>query len=170
MTRSLGFNQLIQLFEQTHSELQQRAARRVDTFLVIRNWLFGWYIVEFEQGGSDRAEYGNRLIRELSRALGERGLKGVSSTNLKQFRTFYLSRKSIGPTAGELSLPEVRKGQSAPDLFPALPDATQSDLSLICDRLSEAAFGSKLHGFSKLKQFIKIGCWLFSSFNGFYSQ
>jgi len=137
MTRSLGFNQLIQLFEQTHSELQQRAARRVDTFLVIRNWLFGWYIVEFEQGGSDRAEYGNRLIRELSRALGERGLKGVSSTNLKQFRTFYLSRKSIGPAAGEFSLPEVRKGQSAPDLFPALPEAIRTDLSLICDTLSD---------------------------------
>src|SRR5690606_37977483 len=43
----------------------------------------------------------------------------------------------IGPAAGELSLPEIRKGQSAPDLFPALPEATPTDLSLICDTLSD---------------------------------
>jgi len=42
---------LVSLFEQTQSELQKRAARSVDIALVVRNWLFGWYIVEFEQNG-----------------------------------------------------------------------------------------------------------------------
>jgi hypothetical protein len=38
--------------------LRSRASRAVDTYLVVRNWLFGRYIVEFEQRGSDSARYG----------------------------------------------------------------------------------------------------------------
>jgi hypothetical protein len=44
----LEFNNLVKLFEQTQNELQNHAARSVDIALVIRNWLFGWFIVEFE--------------------------------------------------------------------------------------------------------------------------
>ena len=60
----MNYQQLLALFKETYLELQQRAARSVDTSLVIRNWLFGWYIVEFEQGGSDRAEYGANLLKK----------------------------------------------------------------------------------------------------------
>ena len=41
---------LVGLFEQTQTTMQAQAARSVDIALVVRNWLFGWYIVEFEQG------------------------------------------------------------------------------------------------------------------------
>ena len=41
----IGFENLIKLFEQTQNELQRQAARSVDIGLVVRNWLFGWYIV-----------------------------------------------------------------------------------------------------------------------------
>jgi len=58
----MRFEQLVELIERTHYELHSRAARSVDAALVIRNWLFGWYIVEYEQKGEDRAEYGSRLI------------------------------------------------------------------------------------------------------------
>jgi len=62
----MNYQQLLDLFKKTHRELQQRAARSVDTSLVIRNWLFGWYIVEFEQGGAERAEpYGKNLINHI---------------------------------------------------------------------------------------------------------
>jgi len=47
----MKFEQVLTLFHENHRELQTRAARSVDIALVIRNWLFGWYIVEFEQGG-----------------------------------------------------------------------------------------------------------------------
>ena len=95
----MNYKQLLALFKETHLELQQRAARSVDTSLVIRNWLFGWYIVEFEQGGAERTElYGKRLIDKLSRELKTLGLKGISSTSLRQCRTFYLAYKKIGQT------------------------------------------------------------------------
>lgn len=40
----LGFEKLVGLFAQTQSELLKQAARSVDIALVVRNWLFGWYI------------------------------------------------------------------------------------------------------------------------------
>ena len=91
--------------------------RAVDLYLVVRNWLFGWYVVEFEQGGSDRAAYGEGLIRELSGRLSARGMKGVSTTNIKQFRSFYLSRREIGQAATDLSSEGEAKGQALTDLL-----------------------------------------------------
>lgn len=44
----IGFEKLIELFEQTQNKLQRQAAGSVDISLVVHNWLFGWYIVEFE--------------------------------------------------------------------------------------------------------------------------
>ena len=93
----MNYQQLLALFKETHQELQQRAARSVDTSLVIRNWLFGWYIVEFEQGGAERVElYGKSLINRLSNELKSFGLKGISPTSLKQCSTFYLAYQKIG--------------------------------------------------------------------------
>jgi len=77
---------LVDLCRRTHAELQNRAYRSIDIAMVVRNWLMGWYIVEFEQSGEDRARYGNRLIERLSEKLK---IKGVSATNLRKFRQFY---------------------------------------------------------------------------------
>jgi mRNA-degrading endonuclease RelE of RelBE toxin-antitoxin system len=101
----MKFEQLLTLFQEAHRELQKRAVRSVDIALVIRNWLFGWYIVEFEQGGADRAElYGKNLINRLSEELKNLGMKGVSSTNLKQCRIFYSSYREIGQALPDQSL------------------------------------------------------------------
>ena len=92
----MNFDQLLQLIKQTHAELQNRAERSVNTALVVRNWLFGWYIVEYEQNGADRAElYGQRLIDRLSKSLKDSGLRGISPTNLRKFRQFYSAYPDI---------------------------------------------------------------------------
>ena len=71
---------------------------------MIHNWLFGWYLLEFEQAGADRAElYGKNLINRLSVALRNLGLKGVSATNLKQCRNFYSAYREIGQTLSDQS-------------------------------------------------------------------
>ncbi len=88
----MNYQQLLALFKETHLELQQRAARSVDTSLVIRNWLFGWYIVEFEQGGSDRAEYGANLLKKIAAQLK---LKGCSERSLALCCKFYLTYSGI---------------------------------------------------------------------------
>jgi len=86
----MNIEKLINLFQNTHSALQQRAARSVDSALVVRNWLFGWYIVEFEQNGEDRAEYGKKLLKEISIRLKQNIGRGFSVDSLELFRRFYL--------------------------------------------------------------------------------
>lgn len=95
--QNFDFDSLVGIFEQTHGELQKRAARSVDISLVIRNWLFGLYIVEFEQEGTlDRSEvYGKKLIENLSERLKEKNIRGMSATNLRKFREFYLAYQEI---------------------------------------------------------------------------
>ena len=74
MSESFVFENLIGLFEQTQAAALQQAARSVNTALVARNWLFGWYIVEFEDGGAAHADlYGKKLITRLSETLKARG-------------------------------------------------------------------------------------------------
>jgi predicted nuclease of restriction endonuclease-like (RecB) superfamily len=91
---------LVSLFAQTHRALQQRAARTVDTALVVRNWLFGYYLVEYEGAGASRADlYGKALIAEVSAALTSRGIKGLSPTNLRKCRAFYEAYKDVGEPA-----------------------------------------------------------------------
>jgi len=99
MAETMSFQRWIELFSQTNRELQNQAARSVDIALVIRNWLFGWYIVEYENGGAERAElYGKTLIERLSKELKLRYIKGMSPTNLRKFREFYLSYAEIRQT------------------------------------------------------------------------
>lgn len=107
-----GFGGLIGLFEQTQAAMQQQAARSVDIALVVRNWLFGWYIVEFENGGADRKElYGKKLLSNLEKELKSRGFKGLSATNLKLCRAFYEQYSNMGQTLSDQSF--LRLGDSA---------------------------------------------------------
>jgi hypothetical protein len=54
-------------------------------------WNIGRRILEEEQGGSARIEYGSQLIRQLARALGEEFGQGMSVANLRNFRQLYLT-------------------------------------------------------------------------------
>ncbi|MCB9495107.1 MAG: DUF1016 family protein [Desulfobacteraceae bacterium] len=106
----LGFSALVNLFHKTQTAFQNQASRSVDTTLAVRNWLFGWYIVEFENGGAKRSElYGKKLIKQLSEELKSLGIKGVSQTNLKQFRRFYEVYKEIGQAVPDQSLNCIAK-------------------------------------------------------------
>jgi len=72
-----------------------RNARRMaytaaNAAMVDAYWRIGQRIVEEEQGGAARAEYGSQLIRHLARALGEEFGSGMSVANLRNFRQFYL--------------------------------------------------------------------------------
>jgi hypothetical protein len=91
----MNFDLLIQKIETTHNALFSSAAKAVNIALTLRNWLFGYYIVEFEQDGVDRAKYGENLLNELSEKLGK-DIKGISPTNLRLFRQFYLTYPEIG--------------------------------------------------------------------------
>ncbi len=87
-----NFIQLRSSIEKVHHSLQISAANAVNQALTIRNWFIGYYIVEFEQNGNDRAEYGKSLMRELAQQLS---IKGLTSPELSRCRQFYITYPQI---------------------------------------------------------------------------
>lgn len=73
-----------------HQYFQNKAVAAVNVSLTLRNWIIGYYIVEYEQQGEDRANYGDKLIRTLAQKLKQEKLKGMSRSNLNVYRKLYL--------------------------------------------------------------------------------
>ncbi|OIO01960.1 DUF1016 domain-containing protein [Candidatus Desantisbacteria bacterium CG_4_10_14_0_8_um_filter_48_22] len=74
------------------------AVRYVNTALVATYWLMGRRIVEYEQKGKERAEYGEKLLRKISHDLTPRFGKGFTERNLEHMRQFYLIYSEISHT------------------------------------------------------------------------
>lgn len=72
------------------SEAKKNIATTVNTTMVITNWHIGRYIVEYEQGGKERAEYGTQLLKHLSEDLTKAYERGFSYRNLRLMKQFYL--------------------------------------------------------------------------------
>ena len=92
-----NISQLITTINDVHSELQANAANAVNKALTIRNWLIGYYIVEYEQNGEDRAEYGDKVIDTLALRLNH--IKGIDRRSLYKFRQFYVSYQYLLPSS-----------------------------------------------------------------------
>jgi predicted nuclease of restriction endonuclease-like (RecB) superfamily len=88
----MNFDTLITSISTTDRVLQTEAVKAINKALTTRNWLIGLYIVEFEQHGEGRAEYGTKLLQNLAERLNSRGL---SFRNLKLFRQFYLEYSQL---------------------------------------------------------------------------
>ncbi len=88
-----NFNQLISSIEDIHRQLQASAANAVNQTLTIRNWLIGYYIVEFEQNGEDKALYGTKLLSSLAEKINH--IKGIDERALRRFRQFYRTYPQI---------------------------------------------------------------------------
>lgn len=69
--------------------------RSANLMQVVSNWLIGWRIVEQEQHGKHRAEYGKQIIKQASEALTAEYGKGYSESALKRYRKFYLEYRGL---------------------------------------------------------------------------
>ena len=69
-----SFNDLASIIQFTHDAAQSSAVRAINRMQTMRNWLIGYYIVEFEQHGKDRAEYGTQLLKKLEERVNRKGL------------------------------------------------------------------------------------------------
>lgn len=113
------------------SKARSKAFAAVNYSLVERNWRIGQRIVEQEQNGASRAEYGKHVIEVASAALTEEFGKGFSETNIRTFRKFFLifNNLEIQQTlSAEFNLPKqqtlsdelsshFQKGQTPPAQF-----------------------------------------------------
>lgn len=117
MEPKINFDILVSQIEYTNEALQNNARLVINRHVTAKAWLTGYYIVEYEQNGSDRAKYGDKLISELSKRLGKRNF---STTNLKIFRQFYLTYPSLLSEIGKFILSSTSIGQSLTDLLQLL--------------------------------------------------
>jgi hypothetical protein len=72
-------------------EARRQAARSINAVLTATYWEIGRRIVEFEQRGQQRAEYGEEILIRLSQDLNAKFKRGFSRQNLQQMRQFYLA-------------------------------------------------------------------------------
>lgn len=93
---TMTFEQIVTQIEKVHIEMQRYAVRQVDNALTMRNIITGYYIVDFEQNGLDRATYGANTIKLLAKRL--KHIKGISAPQLYRFREFYLIYPQIFST------------------------------------------------------------------------
>ncbi len=96
-----GLRQLI-------AESRQQVLRAVDVVQVQTYWHIGQHIVEFEQGGAQRAAYGRGLLVQLGQALSAEFGRGFDATNLRHMRGFYLAFPIRDAVRRELSWTHYR--------------------------------------------------------------
>jgi hypothetical protein len=119
------------------------AGRTLQQILSLRNWLIGASIVEFEQAGEDRAQYGQRLIHTLAQALGEAGCQGLSASNLKNFRQLALAYPGLDAInlGHRLSLPiegdRVAGIRQTSGEFALAPENCQTSAGSVCSPFSK---------------------------------
>lgn len=82
---------------------RSRAIQAVNQEMVSLYWELGRHIIEYEQGGADRAAYGKKLLATLSTDLVERFGRGFSEQNLRNFRQLYVTYPIRQSVPSELS-------------------------------------------------------------------
>lgn len=112
-TKPDGFAPLIVEVRRLIQSARHAAASTVNTLQVLTNFEIGRRIVEQEQKGEKRAEYGAELLKELSARLTEEFGKGFSKANLEYMRRFYLEWQNRVPRiaqkpSGQLMTAEVQ--------------------------------------------------------------
>ena len=94
----MNFESLVGRINLIQDALQAQAAHAVNLSLTARNWLVGYYIVEFEQHGEDRAKYGEKLLKQLANSLNRRGL---AERRLYEYRLTYQVYPQLGEVVAE---------------------------------------------------------------------
>ena len=102
-TNDAAYQKLIDNITTLWGEAKSKAIAAVNTELLDANWQTGKYIVEFEQGGKQRAEYGKRLLVNLAKDLTARNGKGFNRTNLTYMRKLYLAFPKCGTLSHKLT-------------------------------------------------------------------
>jgi len=88
----MNFSQLSEILKNANERLFLRAVKAVNINLTLRNWLFGYHIVEFDQNGEDRARYSSKLLESLATELA---IKGLTAPELSRCRQFYKTYPQI---------------------------------------------------------------------------
>ena len=94
MSQNNDFDGLVAHIQQTQDVLQNNARLVINRHVTAKAWLTGYYIVEYEQKGADRAKYGEQLLKKLAEKLKDK--KTFSYRTLRLYRQFYIVYNRLG--------------------------------------------------------------------------
>lgn len=97
------YQKLVDSIGNTIESARLKAIQAVNNELLKANWEIGKYLVEYEQHGNDKAEYGSSLLTNLSKDLKSRFGKGFSKSNIYLMRQFYLKYQIFQSVTGKLT-------------------------------------------------------------------
>src|SRR3989344_7499063 len=100
---SKGYEILIKDIGSILEQGRKQAYSAINTILLDTYWKIGKMIIEFEQKGKEKAEYGSELLERLSKDLKQRYGKGFSKSNVYLMRLFYLRYQKFQTVSGKLS-------------------------------------------------------------------
>lgn len=123
---SENYDSLVKQIQSVGDALRQDAYVVINRNVTTRAWLTGFYIVEYEQHGSDRAKYGDHLLQNLSKSLGG---KSYSTTNLRSFRLFYMLYPELYPVVGNYLFERFGQGRTEAGKITFLPNQIQQSLT-----------------------------------------
>ena len=92
----MKFKELIKTLSGINNDLREQAVRAVNVSLTLRNWFFGYYIVEFEQNGKDRADYGKALLSKIAAEMNTQSIPNSNERELRRYRQFYTTYPNAG--------------------------------------------------------------------------
>lgn len=110
------FDSLCRALSRIDAVFEDNAAKAINKNITARNWLTGYYIVNYEQNGNDRAQYGAKTLQKLAERLDKRSL---SYRNLKLYRQFYSEYKALAKPILEFISSEFGLNEQ---ILPFLPD------------------------------------------------
>jgi len=97
------YSELLDNIGSTLQKARENAIKAINTELVKANWEIGRHIVEFEQHGKEKADYGSSLLTSLAKDLKTRFGKGFSKSNIYLCRQFYIKYQKFQTVSGKLS-------------------------------------------------------------------
>ena len=120
----MTIDRLSQQIVQVQDVMQVQAAHAVNLSLTARNWLIGHYIVEYEQHGEDRAQYGAQLLNKLAAKINRRGF---NARRLRECRLFYCCYPQLGTEVITFVGKLLRENQitSVPEIWRSAPAKLQ---------------------------------------------
>ena len=145
MREDLSFENLVASVAQIQELTSGRAKNAVNQLLTIRNWMIGYYIVEFEMNGKNRADYGTHLLKELEKSINIKGMNQMLFYNCRTFYTRYPQifstvSKKLGSLSKSLSLPDkisfVETELEASEKLSTASKKFETDPEMLITRLS----------------------------------
>ena len=144
MSDKTDFNALVDQVQHVHDVTSSYAKGAVNQLLTARNWAIGYYIVEYEQKGKERAEYGDKLLENLANRID---CKGLDRTMLNLCRVFYLKYpqicdsashrlKNIGAIGTSLQLLEDKEADVESAICDSVNHKFKMDPEMLITRLS----------------------------------